>query len=138
MSKTVMENNPLETLHILIVDDVDSIRDLVKGTLSSTGFQNITSAKDGYDALRLLKTEKIDLVICDWDMPNMNGMELLHNIRSDKRLKELPFIMLTGLGNSIEVKQAITAGVDDYIVKPIQPQKLLINILKLIKRKGLI
>jgi len=128
----------MEKLHVLIVDDVDSIRDLVKGTLSSSGFQNISSAKNGYDALQLLKTEKVDLVICDWDMPNMTGMELLENIRSDQQIKDTPFIMLTGLGNSVEVKQAITAGVDDYIIKPIQPQKLLINIIKLIKRKGLV
>lgn len=128
----------MEKLHVLIVDDVDSIRDLVKGTLSSSGFQNISSAKNGYDALQLLKTEKIDLVICDWDMPNMTGMELLENIRSDQQIKDIPFIMLTGFGNSVEVKQAITAGVDDYIIKPIQPQKLLINVIKLIKRKGLV
>ncbi len=138
MNSKVTENNPCETIKVLIVDDVDSILDLVKGALRSTGFRDITCAINGNEALQLLKTTKVDLVICDWDMPNMNGMELLKNIRSDNELTQTAFIMLTGLVSSSEVKQAITAGVDDYIGKPIQPQKLITNVIKLIKRKGLI
>ena len=138
MNSKAPDTSPLELIEILIVDDVASIRDLVKGTLSSAGFRNVFTAKDGHEAYHFLKSEKVSIVICDWDMPGMSGMELLHDIRSDNTFAQIPFVMLTGLVGSEEVKQAISAGVDDYICKPVQPKKLLTSIIKLIKRKGLI
>lgn len=109
---------------ILIVDDFASMRRIIKGTLKSIGFSNFIEAEDGILALKTLEKEKIDLIISDWIMPNMNGLEFLKAVKKDDRFKGIPFIMVTAEGQKGNVLEAINAGVSNYIVKPFTPETL--------------
>ena len=112
-------------IKILVVDDLASMRNVTKSILKIADYTDITQATDGAEALVLLDEETFDLVICDWDMPNMNGLELLVEIRKTEQLKHIPFLMLTGNTDKEKVDVAIKAGANDYVIKPIQPSVLL-------------
>lgn len=108
---------------ILIVDDMPTIRDLVKNHLRAMGFKNTIEAEDGEQALKMLveqnsKGEPVEMIICDWNMPKMKGMDLLKQIRSTAEWQNLPFIMLTSETDRESVTEAVLAGVSQYIVKP--------------------
>jgi two-component system, chemotaxis family, chemotaxis protein CheY len=109
---------------ILVVDDFMSMRRIVKGTLKSIGFNNFIEAEDGVDALKKLEKEKVDLIISDWIMPNMNGLDFLKAVRGSDKFKKSPFIMVTAEGQKGNVLEAINAGVNNYIVKPFTPETL--------------
>jgi two-component system, chemotaxis family, chemotaxis protein CheY len=109
---------------ILIVDDFASMRRIVKGTLKSIGFNNFIEAEDGVMALRTLEKEKIDLIISDWIMPNMNGLDFLKSVKGNEKYKNIPFIMVTAEGLKDNVLKAINAGVNNYVVKPFTPDVL--------------
>ena len=109
---------------ILIVDDIASMRRIVFDSLSQIGFNNIIEAKDGENALKILKLNKIDLILCDWNMPKMSGLELLKFVRNDEKLKNIPFIMVTAEGKKENVIDAVKAGVNNYIVKPFNTESL--------------
>lgn len=109
---------------ILIVDDFESMRRIVKGTLKSIGFSNFIEAGDGAIALKKLEKQKIDLIISDWIMPNMNGLDFLKAVRASDKFKNIPFIMVTAEGQKGNVLEAINAGVNNYIVKPFTPETL--------------
>ena len=109
---------------ILLVDDMGSMRAVIKAFLVEGGYLNIVEAADGIKALDLLKHGKFDFIVCDWDMPNMTGLELLIEVRASEQLKHLPFLMLTATNNVDKVKAAIDAGVSDYIAKPFKPKTL--------------
>ena len=106
---------------IIIADDVSIMRRLLKTALLKAGYSNIHEADDGVDLLNKLNNESYDLIICDWDMPRMSGLDALQEIRNTDRLKSIPFIMVTAVAESEQVKQAIEAGISDYIVKPVKP-----------------
>ena len=112
-------------IKILVVDDVTSMRHVTKSILIIAEYTNITQATDGVEALELLQDEIFDLIICDWEMPNMNGLELLIEIKKNEKLKNIPFLMLTSNTEKIKVNVAIKAGATDYVIKPIQPSVLL-------------
>lgn len=108
---------------ILVIDDMSSIRDLVKNTLRSMGYENITLAEDGAKGLDILlrlqdTPESIQLVISDWNMPNLKGLDLLKTVRADKRFNSMPFVLLTSESEREQVTEAVMAGVSQYIVKP--------------------
>lgn len=108
---------------ILIADDMPTIRDLVKNQLKTMGFKNILEAADGEQALNLLiqhesQSPKVKLVISDWNMPKMTGLEFLKQVRATDQWKDLPFILLTSEAERDQVTEAILAGVSQYIVKP--------------------
>ncbi len=109
---------------ILLVDDVGSVRSLCKGFLRELGFHHIEEAIDGAAAVQYLRHHAVDLVICDWNMPHMNGFELLEAVRKDAHIHDMPFLMITGTSDVSRVKQAIAAGVSDYILKPFKPSQL--------------
>ena len=88
-------------------------------------YTNVAQATDGIKALELLKDEAFDLIICDWEMPNMNGLELLIEIKKDEKLRDIPMLMLTSNTEKAKVNVAINAGSSDYVIKPIQPSVLL-------------
>ena len=111
-------------MKILIVDDIASMRRIVFDSLSQIGFNNIIEAKDGENALKILKLNKIDLILCDWNMPKMSGLELLKFVRNDEKLKNIPFIMVTAEGKKENVIDAVKAGVNNYIVKPFNTESL--------------
>lgn len=114
--------------HLLLVDDVASMRNMTKAILRNAGFTNLYEAQDGVVAIKLMKTQQMDLIICDWIMPNMNGLELFKESKTDKKLKDIPFLMLTGSSDVQKVQEAIAAGVTDYIIKPYQPNVFLTKI----------
>jgi two-component system, chemotaxis family, chemotaxis protein CheY len=118
---------------ILIVDDFASMRRIVKGTLKSIGFNNFVEAEDGAIALKMLEKEKVGLIISDWIMPNMNGLEFLKAVKGNVKLKDIPFIMVTAEGQKGNVLEAINAGVNNYIVKPFTPETLQAKIQKVLK-----
>jgi two-component system chemotaxis response regulator CheY len=117
--------NLMNDIKILVVDDVASMRNVTKSVLMVAEYTNVTQATDGIKALEILEDETFDLIICDWEMPNMDGLELLIEIKKDERLKDIPFLMLTSNTEKIKVKVAIKAGASDYVIKPIQPSILL-------------
>ena len=106
---------------ILVVDDFATMRRIVKGNLRQMGFSKIVEAEDGQKALEELKKNEVDLIISDWNMPNMNGLEFLKAVRSDESFKQLTFVMLTAEGQKDNVMEAVKAGVSNYIVKPFTP-----------------
>ena len=114
---------PVDTsIKVLVVDDFATMRRIVKGVLRQLGFSNIIEAEDGTVALNELKKEKIGLIVSDWNMPNMTGLELLKAVRGDGELKGIPFIMVTAEGQKENVIEAVKAGVSNYVVKPFTPE----------------
>jgi len=105
-----------------VVDDFATMRRIVKGVLKQLGFENIVEAEDGSIALDTLKKEEIGLIVSDWNMPNMNGLDLLKAVRGDNGLKGIPFIMVTAEGLKENVLEAVKVGVTNYIVKPFTPE----------------
>jgi len=104
---------------ILVVEDEPTSAKLVTYHLRMMGFKNTTEVADGKSALEHLKKEKADLVIADWHMPNMNGLNLFRTIREEELWQDIPFLMITVEKDHQKVQEAIQAGVRDYIVKPI-------------------
>jgi two-component system chemotaxis response regulator CheY len=103
---------------ILIVDDFSTMRQIVKKSLKQLGFDNVTEAVDGADALKKLQSEEFKFIISDWNMPNMMGIELLRAVRGDDKLKNLPFLMVTAEAQKDNILEAAKAGVSQYIIKP--------------------
>ncbi|UCD30886.1 MAG: chemotaxis response regulator CheY [Desulfobacterales bacterium] len=105
-------------MKVLIVDDFATMRRILRNILKQIGFTSISEADDGKSALKVLQKEKFDLILCDWNMPEMQGIDLLKEIRSDDELKDLPFIMVTAEAQKDNIVAAVKAGVSNYIVKP--------------------
>ncbi len=105
-------------MKILIVDDQDSILRIIKGLLAELGYNDIRTASNGQKACIILKQEKIEMIISDWNMPQMTGIELLKYVRHDAQLLNIPFIMVTAEAEKDNIVEAIQAGVDQYVVKP--------------------
>lgn len=112
-------------LRTLIVDDMASMRLMIKTLLREHGIDNVVEASDGSKAVEALRGNRFQLIICDWDMPKMTGLEFLRHVRAEPDLAEVPFIMLTAVANRDHVKSAIEAGVSDYLTKPFKPHDLL-------------
>ncbi|CAA9891229.1 Response regulator receiver protein [Candidatus Methylobacter favarea] len=109
---------------ILIIDDAASLRTLTKAILREAGFTHVFDAPDGSEALLLMRKIKINVVICDWNMPGMSGLELFKAVREDPKLSAPPWIMLTSSSEGGKVKEAIQAGITSYIIKPYKPDNL--------------
>ena len=103
---------------ILIVDDYKTMLRIIRNLLKQLGFNNVDEATDGSAALQKLRDKEYHLVISDWNMEPMSGMQLLTEVRADTKLKELPFIMITAESKTENVVAAKEAGVSNYIVKP--------------------
>jgi two-component system chemotaxis response regulator CheY len=111
---------------VLVVDDSSTMRRIIKNSLFRYDFleQNIFEAEDGVEALYILNSTHIDLIITDWNMPNMNGLELVKKVRNTNSFKDIPIIMVTTEGGKTEVITALKAGVNNYIIKPFTPSIL--------------
>jgi two-component system, chemotaxis family, chemotaxis protein CheY len=105
-------------MKVLIVDDFATMRKIVRNVLKQIGFTNMAEADNGKNALKILKKENIDLILCDWNMPEMPGIDLLKAIKSDDDLKNIPFVMVTAEAQKDNIIEAVKAGVNSYIVKP--------------------
>ncbi|MBU2766751.1 response regulator [Acidithiobacillus ferrivorans] len=102
----------------LVVDDFATMRRVVKSQLRELGIEDMDEAEDGQDALNVLKKGGIGFVVTDWNMPNMQGIDLLRAIRSDPTLRHLPVLMVTAENKKENIIEAAQAGVNGYIVKP--------------------
>lgn len=112
-------------MKLLVVDDSSTMRRIIKNTLQRLGYEDILEAENGIEAWQLLDTtEDIKILITDWNMPEMNGLDLVKKVRADSRYGEIPIIMVTTEGGKAEVITALKAGVNNYIVKPFTPQVL--------------
>jgi len=109
---------PDHKIKILVVDDFSTMRRIVKNVLKQIGFENIEEAEDGSQALAKLKTGGFSFMVSDWNMPNMDGLDLLKSVRKDPALKDLPILMVTAEAEKDKVVTAIQAGVNNYVVKP--------------------
>ena len=107
-----------KNMKILVVDDFATMRRIVKNILTQLGFKNIVEADDGTTAMKLLQQEKIDLIISDWNMPKMTGLELLKAVRAEPSWAKIPFIMVTAEAQQDNIILAVKAKVSQYIVKP--------------------
>lgn len=105
-------------LQILVVDDQSTIRTILKSQLRHMGFSKISEACDGESAFDILKTQNIDLVISDWDMPLMSGYELLKAVRTDDTLAATPFILISGAASNANISMALQLKVDQFMLKP--------------------
>jgi two-component system chemotaxis response regulator CheY len=123
---------------VLVVDNSPPMRRVIKGVLRQIGFKKIIEADDGSMALQELRKEKANLIVSDWDMPKMNGLELLKAVRSDEDLKDIPFIMITAEVGKENVLEAINAGVSGYITKPFTLDTVSKRVKKIFKPKGTI
>jgi two-component system, chemotaxis family, chemotaxis protein CheY len=123
-----------KSIKILVVDDFATMRKVIRNLLKQVGYENIMEAEDGVLALRVLKSQKIDLVISDWNMPNMTGLELLKAVRADEDLKTTPFLMVTAEALQDNVIAAVKAGVSNYIVKPFTAEVLNEKITKILEK----
>jgi two-component system chemotaxis response regulator CheY len=106
------------SMQILIVDDYKTMLRIVRNLLNQLGFNNVDEATDGSTALQKLRERNFGLVISDWNMEPMTGLQLLKEVRSDIKLKAMPFIMVTAESKTENVVAAKQAGVNNYIVKP--------------------
>ena len=113
-----------KNIKVLIVDDFATMRKAIRNLLKQVGYEDIVEAEDGVMALKALKAQKIDMIVSDWNMPNMSGLELLKAVRSDPDLAETPFLMVTAEALQDNVVAAVKAGVNNYIVKPFTAEVL--------------
>jgi two-component system chemotaxis response regulator CheY len=111
-------------MKVLVVDDFATMRRIVKNILTQLGFKNIVEADDGATAVDLLKNEKVDLIISDWNMPKMTGLELLQHVRADAGMADVPFVMVTAEAQQDNIILAVKAKVSQYIVKPFTAETL--------------
>jgi two-component system chemotaxis response regulator CheY len=112
-------------LKLLVVDDSSTMRRIIKNTLQRLGFEDVLEAEHGIEAWQVMeRTPDINVLITDWNMPEMNGLELVRKVRADGRYDAMPIIMVTTEGGKAEVITALKAGVNNYIVKPFTPQVL--------------
>ncbi len=105
-------------MKILIVDDFSTMRRIIKNLLRDLGFTNTQEADDGLTALPMLQNGDFEFLVTDWNMPGMQGIELLKEVRADEKLKEMPVLMVTAEQKREQIVEAAQAGVNGYIVKP--------------------
>ncbi len=111
-------------LDVLIVDDYKTMLRIIRNLLKQIGFENVDEAMDGTEALAKLRSKKYGLVISDWNMSPMTGLELLQAVRADAKMANTPFIMITAESKTENVVAAKQAGVSNYIVKPFNAETL--------------
>jgi|TARA_B100000780_G_scaffold279211_1_gene256549 two-component system chemotaxis response regulator CheY len=123
-------------MKILVVDDFSTMRRIIKNLLKDLGFSNIQEADDGSTALPMLQQGDFDFVVTDWNMPGMQGIDLLRAIRADDSLKHLPVLMVTAEAKKEQIVAAAQAGVNGYVVKPFTAATLKEKLEKIFERLG--
>jgi two-component system phosphate regulon response regulator PhoB len=119
--------------HILVVEDEPDIRELLSFTISRAGF-DVREAENAEDAIKMLDVGTPELIVIDWMLPGMDGIDLAKWLRSDELTSTLPIIMLTARGEEIDKLRSFEAGVDDYVTKPFSPKELTARIKALLRR----
>jgi len=113
-----------KNMKMLIVDDFPTMRRIIRNLLRDLGFNNTAEAEDGITALSMLQEGEYDLLISDWRMPGMQGIDLLRRVRADDKLKRLPVLMVTAEQKREQIEEAVQAGVNAYVVKPFTAKML--------------
>ena len=121
-------------MKILVVDDFSTMRRIIKNLLRDIGFTNVTEADDGTSALPMLKKGNFNFIVTDWNMPGMQGIDLLKAIREDPELAALPVLMVTAESKKDQIIAAVQAGVNGYVLKPFTAQTLKEKIEKIFQR----
>lgn len=111
-------------MQFLIVDDSPTMLRIIRNALKEIGYDEVEEAEDGQEATEMLESVSPDFVITDWNMPNMNGIDLAKNIRDHPQYGHTPILMITTRGMKEDVKKAMQAEIDNYIVKPFEPEVL--------------
>lgn len=121
------------SLKVLVVDDMSTMRRIVKNVLKQIGFTDLVEAENGQDALNKLKADDsgIGFIVSDWNMPVMQGIDLLRAVRADADLKHLPFLMVTAEAQKDNIIEAVQAGVSNYVVKPFTAEALQVKLEKI-------
>ena len=121
------------SIKVLIVDDFATMRRILKNILKQLGFKNLVEADDGTTAWEALEGQQIDLIISDWNMPKMTGLELLKKVRASDTHKRTPFLMVTAEAQKQNVIEAVQAGVSNYVVKPFTAEAISDKLEKILK-----
>ena len=114
----------MSNINILVVDDSSTMRRIIINTLHKIGYDNILEAENGIDALTKLKEKTINLILTDWNMPEMDGLTFAKTVRGSDTFKNIPMVMVTTEAAKTEVVEALKQGVNDYIVKPFSAEAL--------------
>lgn len=123
-----------KNMKILIVDDFSTMRGIIKNLLRDIGYTNVAEADDGKTALPILQNGGIDFLVTDWNMPGMNGIDLVRAVRDDARFAKLPVLMVTAESKREQIVEAAQAGINGYIVKPFTANTLKEKIDKILER----
>lgn len=124
-------------MKFLVVDDFSTMRRIITNILKQCGVEDITEADDGDVALKMIQSEKYDFIVSDWNMPKMQGIDLLRKIRENPELKHLPFLLITAEAKKENIIAAAHAGADGYIVKPFNQATLYEKLEKIFHKKNL-
>ena len=122
-------------MRLLVVDDSSTMRRIVKNHLKAIGYSDVVEAEHGQAALACLAQAPVDLVITDWNMPVMTGIELVATMRGEPQFKPIPVLMVTTMAEKESIIQAIQAGVTNYVVKPFDTQTLQAKITQVLGKK---
>jgi len=125
-----------KNISFLVVDDFPTMRRIVRSLLKELGFANVDEAEDGQEALNKLKAGGFDFVVADWNMPNLDGMEMLKQIRADPDLSKLPVLMVTAEAKKENIIAAAQAGASGYVVKPFTAATLDEKLNKIFEKLG--
>ncbi len=123
-----------KSISVLIIEDEPHIRNILEHNLKSDGFE-VYVAEDGLSGLKLAREKHLELILLDWMMPGMDGMEVLSELKHDKKTEHIPVFMLTAKGTPHDLGQALYMGADDYIAKPFDPVELGTVIMEKLKKR---
>ena len=119
--------------HVIItVDDSSTMRRIIKNTLQKLGFSSILEAGNGIEALEVMAKNKVDIIVTDWNMPEMDGLTFVKAVRQKEEYKDLPILMITTEAAKEDILTALRSGVNNYVVKPFTPETLQEKIFKLL------
>jgi two-component system, chemotaxis family, chemotaxis protein CheY len=125
----------VKTKTILIADDSTAMRAMLTSTIESLGDYHIVEASSGFEALRLLPRRKVNLILTDINMPDINGLELISFIRNNPNYKDIPVIIISSEGRRKDIDKGKLLGADEYVVKPFEPSLLQELIMKYLNRE---